>query len=86
MLEHATEVEVIWKLDRGMADYSPVPVVHIKMIIIKFCLNLRQNFNIKVTCDMLPMESKLRRESRSNWARAVHQLFYISPGAGFHLR
>lgn len=42
VLEHATEIEVTWKLDRGMEDYSPVPVAHIKMIIIKFCPKLRQ--------------------------------------------
>lgn len=59
-----------------MADYSPVPVAHIKVIIIKFCHNLRQKLKIKVISYTFPMESKPRRESRSTWTRA---------GACFHL-
>lgn len=65
VLEHAAGVDVIWELDRGMAGYSPVPITHIKMIIIKFFPNLRQNLNIKATSDMLPTESKSCRESRN---------------------
>lgn len=65
MLERAAGVDVIWKLDREITDYSPVPITHIKMIIIKFCPNLRQNLNIKATSDMFPMESKSSRESRN---------------------
>ena len=79
MLERATEVEEIWKLDRGMGDYSPVPVAHIKMIILFFCHNLRQNLNIRTISDMFPMENKLCREGRSPWTRAAHQLLYIYP-------
>lgn len=79
MLERATEVEGIWKLDRGMGDYSPVPVAHIKMIIFFFCPNLRQNLNIKATSDMFPTENKPCREGRSTWTRAAHQLLYIYP-------
>lgn len=79
MLECATEVEEIGKLDRGMGDYSPVPVAQIKMIILFFCPNLRQNLNIKATSDMFPTENKLCREDRSTWTRAAYQLLYIYP-------
>lgn len=75
VFEHAMEVDMIWKLDRTMTDYSSAPVARIKMIIIKFCPNLKQNLNIKVTSDISPTESKPCRESRSTWARAAHLHF-----------
>lgn len=79
MLEHATEVKEIWKLDRGRGDYSPVPVAHIKMIILGFCPNLGQNLNIKATSDMFPMVNKFCREGKCIRTRGAHQLLYIYP-------
>lgn len=79
MLECATEVEEVWKIDRGMGDNSPVPIAKKKKtIILLFCPNLRKNLNIKATCDLLPTENKLCREGRSTWPRAAHQLLHIS--------
>lgn len=79
MLECASEVEEIWKLGRGMGDYSRIPVVHINMIIFFFCPHLRQNLDIKATSDMFPMINKPRREGRSTWTRAANQLLYVYP-------
>lgn len=42
VLECATEVEEIWKLDRGMGGNSPVPNAQKKITILLFCPNLRQ--------------------------------------------
>jgi len=86
VLEHTTEVEEMWKLDRGMGVYSPVPVAHIKIIMFLFCPNLSQNLNIKATSNTLPRENTLRRRAGAPGQGQHISCSAFIPGACFHLR